>query len=76
MRPPEGETVQEVAERLRQTVRAVARKHKGSAALVVLRPVALGLMRCILGDHPLEELWQHVDPEFTWSSYDTKGKQL
>ncbi|MFP4105602.1 MAG: histidine phosphatase family protein [Phycisphaerae bacterium] len=74
--PPGGESLQDMEQRLRHALRDVLKKHKKDAAALVLRPVAMGLLRCILKGEPAEALWDQVDPEFTWSSYDTNGQRF
>ena len=58
VRPPEGESVQEVRERLQRVLTKLAKKHKtGTAAVVVAEPVA-SLIKNILRDDELGNLWQ------------------
>ena len=69
--PPGGETLAEALHRIRRAVKRIVKRQKDGAVLLVLPPVALGLLRAHLaGDEP-GALRQHVDPNFTWASYDT-----
>jgi len=54
---PQGDTVGESAQRiLNALARALDRSGKG-AIVVVLRPIAWGVVRCWAQDRPLEQLW-------------------
>ena len=76
VRPPGGESLAEAQQRLRHAVQAIVKRHKTRSPLVVLRPVALGLLRCLLEDNPPELIWQQVDPAFVWSSYEMDPKAI
>jgi len=76
VRPPGGETLDEAQQRLRRAVKEILKHHKDKAAAVVLRPVVLGLLRCMLRNDQIEALWSHVDPAFTWACYEMDGKSL
>jgi len=76
VRPPGGETLQEAQERLRKATKKVLQRQKGQPALLVLRPVAAGLLRCLLENKPVEELWQHVDPSFKYAGYDVPAQAI
>jgi len=65
--PPGGETVQDVHHRLRERIKALAKKPKNTPAVLVLRPTSMGLLRCLLAGDELGQLWRHVDPSFTWA---------
>jgi broad specificity phosphatase PhoE len=75
-RPPQGETLAEADSRLRWALREIARKHKNKRVLLVLRPVMLGLLRCIAEEHDTGQLWRHVDPGFTWGCYEVDVDSL
>jgi len=70
IRPPGGETLDEAQARLKTVVKEILKRHREDAALVVLRPVAVGLLQCLLTNDPVERIWRHVDGEFTWESYE------
>jgi len=71
-RPPQGETFAEAQQRLRRAVRGILKRYKNRPPLLVLRPVALGLLRCLLLKERIEALWRYVDAEFTWASFDAE----
>ncbi len=55
---PEGEGLAEVSARLiGSIVKSLERAKAGSVTAVVLRPIALGVVRCWLNDRPTTELW-------------------
>lgn len=74
--PPGGESLDEVQKRLRQAMREVVRRHRGGPALLVLRPVALGLLRCVLDGAPVSGVRPNVDPDFTWDSYEMDTREI
>lgn len=78
VRPPGGESLQEVQDRLCQAVREIGKKSKSKkdVPVIVLRPVALGALRCRLENANLDDLWSHVGRDFTWRSYDVSDKEL
>jgi broad specificity phosphatase PhoE len=76
VRPPDGETLLEVQQRLRSAARRIVKRHKGEAAVVVCRPVALGVLKCTLTKEPLDTLWEHVGEGITCTSYDTDERGL
>ena len=76
VRPPDGETLAEAQERLRRDVKQILQRHRGGPALVVLRPVMLGLLRCALNGEEVGQIWNYVDPSYTWSSYEADAEML
>lgn len=68
--PPGGETLDQAQQRLREALKDILKRAKGRNTLLVLRPVATGLLRCLLTGQGVGGLWQYVDPEFTWESYE------
>jgi broad specificity phosphatase PhoE len=66
VRPPGGESIEELRERLCQAVRGILKRHKNGGALVVLRPVALALLKCLLRRDDLELLWRNVSGACKW----------
>ncbi len=74
VRPPGGETLEDAQERLYQTVEEIARKEKKQTPVLVLRPVAMGLLRCKLENDPIEKLWQHVANDCPWGIYNVECK--
>ena len=73
IRPPGGESLAELRERLEEALRAVLKRHRGRSVLVVLRPVAMALARCILTAQDTSQLWIHHDPRLTWYSFDPES---
>lgn len=74
--PPSGETVQDAQARLKGLVASIAKKPKNAPAALVLRPIAVALLRCLFGGAALEGLWQYVDPTFTWAAFEVAEDQL
>jgi len=76
VRLPGGETLAEAQQRLGQALKAIA-KHRGNGPVaLVLRPVALGLLRCLFDHSDVAALWRHVDPKFTWGTYEVDTDSL
>ncbi len=67
--PPGGEEIPEAARRLKAVLKSILKRHKDEAALIVLRPVAMGLLRCVLQGEGLDELWKNVESGGCWRSY-------
>ncbi len=76
VRPPEGETLAEAQHRLRHALKEIVRRHKNGTALLVLRPVAMGLLKCLAENGELDDLWRHVDLSFRWGCYDVDDQSL
>lgn len=76
VRPPGGETIAEAQKRLKAELRRIVKRHKGGAAVVVCRPVALGVLKCTLTDTPLEELWRNVHAGAACAGFDTDEKRI
>jgi len=74
VRPPDGETLGEAQARVRKALRGVLKRHRDGAAVVVLRPVVLGLARCLLEGADIDRVWQTVEPDFTWRCYEVNGE--
>ena len=70
VRPPGGESLDELRGRLVPAVRAILKKNRGESVLVVLRPVALALMRCVLSGQDNSRLWERHGPRLTWYCFD------
>ena len=71
-----GETIWEAQTRLRAAIKGILKRHKDDAVLLVLRPVAVGLLRCFVSNDPVNQIWKHVDNEFTWGSYEMDSLSL
>jgi broad specificity phosphatase PhoE len=76
VRPPGGETLDEAQQRLRKAVRDLLKRHRNGNALVVLRPVALGLLRCLAHRETVESLWQNVPGGLTWEPFEPDSDAL
>lgn len=75
-RAPGGETLEEARGRLTRAVRQIVRRHKNGPMLLVLRPVALALVRSALQDEPAEHFWEYANTEYTWGSYELAPQEL
>ena len=63
--PPEGESLQTARERLQRALSKIAKKHKsGTTAIVVAEPVT-SLLKNVLRDDVLGNLWQASDDRAT-----------
>lgn len=76
VRPPGGETLVEARQRIRDAVRTLVKRHKNRAPLMVLPPVAVGLLLCVLAEADTDTIWRQMDPDFTWSSYEMGPEAL
>ena len=74
--PPGGETLGQAQERLRGALISVLKRQKDRVPLLVLRPMALGLLRCLLEKKGLEMFWQHAKLESAWCSYEADEVSL
>jgi len=68
--PPGGETVAEAQERLRSAVKGILRRQKDGSVLLILRPVALGLLRCLVAGADADGLWEYVNGNVVWDRYE------
>lgn len=57
VQPPGGEALAQAAQRLRRAVQRIARRGDAQTVGLVLRPVALGLARCVLDGADPARLW-------------------
>jgi len=74
--PPGGETVQDARQRLLRGVRESLKRGRGKPILLVLRPIAAGLLRCSLESGRMESLWTYVSPGPSWCKYDVEPDVL
>lgn len=70
-RPPGGETLEEAGKRIADAIHDIVKRERKESPVLVLRPVVLGLLRCMMESVKTEKIWQQVDDDFTWTSYDT-----
>jgi probable phosphoglycerate mutase len=73
VRPPGGETLEEAQKRLRRAVRRILGRHKGEPPLLVLRPVAAGLLRSLLSGQGIEGFWRHREAARGLCEYEIDG---
>ena len=59
-RPPGGETVEEVAQRILQAINEIAVKYSGKKVLVVSHGLALSTLICLAKGLPLSEAYDHI----------------
>jgi broad specificity phosphatase PhoE len=71
VRPSGGETLEEAQQRLLQALREILKKSKRKkpSPVLVLRPLAIGLLRCHFDHGKLDNVWSYVDSKQSWSSY-------
>jgi len=74
--PPGGETLSEAQQRLRRAVKEILKRQKAVSLLLVLRPVMVGLLRCLLTGEEIDTLWSHVDSGLTWERYNADERNL
>ncbi|MCD4824611.1 MAG: histidine phosphatase family protein [Phycisphaerae bacterium] len=74
VRPPGGETLDEASTRIAEALDDITKKEKKQSPILVLRPIALGLLRCRLENASLDEFWSRVSPDFTWICYKQDNK--
>ncbi len=74
--PPGGETVQDAQDRLKSRVKNIVKKPKNTPAALILRPVSVGLLRCLFVGANIAQLWQYVDRTFTWTGYEIDPDKL
>ena len=76
IRPPEGETLDQAKSRLCAVLKEIAKRRKNGSVLLVLRPVLMGLLKCLSEEQALDSLWQYVDTSFGWGRYEVDEKSL
>ncbi len=74
--PPGGETLQNAQERLCDALSTIMKRSRRLPSVVVLRPIALGLIRCHLTETPLTDLWDLVDRDFRWQGFDVSPEHF
>lgn len=55
--PPEGEEIADAADRVFKAVARILKRSKHDEVVVVLHPLALGMMRCWMADRPMSDSW-------------------
>ncbi len=74
--PPGGETLADAQQRICKTLKGILKRHKDETPLVVLRPVATGLVRCALERKDTETIWQQMEGDLGWCSYEMNLEAL
>lgn len=74
VRPPGGETLEEAYGRIRAALETIVKHGRKQTPLIVLRPVALALLRCRLERADLNALWQFMEGRFEWVRYEIDPK--
>lgn len=63
VRPPQGESLEEAAVRVRESLLCLYRKNQDKTIVVVAAVMAAGLIECLMTGTPLEQLWQIVEEQ-------------
>jgi probable phosphoglycerate mutase len=74
--PPEGETIPEAADRLKNAVQAIIRRNRGNTIALPLRPIAMQLVAGFLRHEPLETTIQHLHTHSPMETMDLADDQL
>jgi len=61
VRPPQGESLEEAARRVRKTLRNLNKKNQDKTIVVVAAVMVAALIECLLTGTPLEQLWPIVE---------------
>ncbi len=73
---PSGETLEQLRGRVIDALRDISRKQRSKPPVLVLRPVALAVLECIVHGEDVSMLWSHMDPEFTWTSFEIASERF
>ena len=57
-------------------MKQILKKNKKSTTLLVLRPMALEMLRCRLNGFDRDGIWSRIDPDFSWVSYEMDPNEL
>lgn len=76
VRPPGGETLAEVQQRITEPIKQILKKNKKHTTLLVLRPMVLEMLRYRLNGTDRDSLWRQLDPNFSWASYEIDPNEL
>ena len=69
IRPPQGENLQEAADRLVAAIVREARKSKVQPVGVVLGRLTLEVARCRLEGSDIDDIWKNMEDTICWRSY-------
>jgi len=61
VRPPQGESLEEAALRVRKSLLCLNKKNQDKTIVVVAAVMAAALIECLMTGTPLEQLWQIVE---------------
>ncbi len=77
VRPPQGESLEEAALRVRKSLQDLNIKNQDKTIVVVAAVMVAALIECLLTDTPLEQLWQIVEKHESICLFDiTKPQNL
>lgn len=71
--PPEGESVSEVAGRLKKSLEKILKRNDGQSILLVLGRLAYAAARCEFEDEAYEHFWQYVEDDAQWHTIDQEN---
>ncbi|MBT3278834.1 MAG: hypothetical protein HN370_05610 [Phycisphaerales bacterium] len=63
VRPPGGETVDEVQQRIVEFLAEVPKRYRKHAPLLVLKPIGFAVLECMLTGESLERIWEKTRTE-------------
>jgi broad specificity phosphatase PhoE len=75
-RPPGGETLEEARQRIAAALHDIMKRERKDTPVLVLRPVVLGLLRCMMESADTQAIWQKIDGDFCWTHYDIDPTEL
>jgi broad specificity phosphatase PhoE len=75
-RPPGGETLSEAQKRIHQAIKTIVKKERKQTPVLVLRPIALGLLRCLLEKSDVETIWEKTNGDRPVSQYEVNPEEL
>ncbi len=67
--PCQGESLDQVAQRVRQGLDLIQRKNSGKTVIIVAAHLVSAVIDCILTDTPLEQMWYFADKETSIRNY-------
>lgn len=71
-RPPGGETVGQVRERVLEVIREIRHTHPGGSVAVVSHGLAIALVKVHLAKLPVESVWDHIPPNASVEWFDVE----
>ena len=71
--PPEGESVADAFERVKESLRTIIRKNKYKAAAIVAGPMVAAMIECAITNQPLEVFWDIVDSNCAVKKFEMNG---